>query len=335
MKKKSWLLVILLVLAIALMFTGCSRGGRGSGGDGPIVFRMGHTLAVTSHYHMGCERLAALVNERSNGAIRIDAFGGSVLGGERDMVEGMQMGTVDMALSTTAPVGAFLPEMKIFDLPFLFRDLNHSWAVADGEIGENILRRLETIRIVGFAYWENGLRHIYSNFPIRTPADLTGTKIRVMQNDVHMRSFEAMGALSTPMAFSELFTALQQGTVDGAENSITVVYTDRFFEASNTLSLTAHFASVVPVLMSQIVYNRQTPEHQALIRNTAIEVREWQRNLTLDNEARFISSLRDAGMTIIEPSQINRASFEAVTHPIYREFYDQIPENLITAVLNM
>jgi len=300
-------------------------------GDQTITLKFAHVLAATGHYEAGAKKFAELVKEKSGGKIVIETYPGGVLGSERDMIEAMQLGTLDMGLVSSAPLGGFLPEMMLFDLPFLFRDREHAWGVADGEIGTDLFNRLDSQKLVGLAYWENGFRMLFSNFPVNSPEDIKGKKIRVMENAVHMRSFEALGAIPTPMAYGELFTALQQKTIDGAENSIICIATDKFNEACGNLALTGHFYGIVPLLMSKSVFEKLTPEQQNIIKEAAVEARDWQRQYTVDNEDSYIKSLKESGMNITEP---DRETFRKICEPIYSEFYNSIPKEMIDAVIN-
>ncbi len=174
-----------------------------------VVLKAAHVLANTSHYQIGMEKFASLVSAKTNGAVEIQISANGILGSERDMVEGMQMGTLDIGLASTAPIGQFSPSMMLFDLPFLFRDGNHAWKVADGPIGDKMFADLEKKGIVGLAYWENGFRHVFTrNKESKSPDDIKGLKIRTMENPVHVASFKAMGAVPTPMAWGEVFTGL-------------------------------------------------------------------------------------------------------------------------------
>ncbi|SBW07769.1 Tripartite ATP-independent periplasmic transporter solute receptor, DctP family [uncultured delta proteobacterium] len=319
-----------LLLFLSLALTMILFTGTGLCAQKPITLKLAHVLAVNGHYEAGAKKFAEIVKEMSGGSIIVETYPGGVLGSERDMIEGMQLGTLDLGMVSSAPLGGFLPEMMLFDLPFIFRDRPHAWGIADGPIGTELLQRLEKKKIVGLAYWENGFRMIFSTFPIKAPSDLKGRKIRVMENKVHMRAFEALGAIPTPMAYGELFTALQQKTIDGAENSIICLTTDKFQEVCGNLALTGHFWGVVPFLMSKTVHDKLTPEQRKIIKDAAIKARDWQRQYTVDNEGRYLEELKKFGMNITE---VDRNAFREICAPIYKEFYGTIPQEMIEAVL--
>ncbi len=162
------------------------------------------------------------------------------LGDERQVVEGLQLGTVHLTVTSTGPLGGFVPDMNVLDLPFLFRDAAHAYKVLDGEIGRGLLDKFEAVGIKGLAFWENGFRHVTTTKkPVEKPSDLKGLKIRVMENRVHQAAFRQLGADATPMAWGEVFTSLQQGLLDAQENPIPIVSTFKLYEVQKYLSLTA------------------------------------------------------------------------------------------------
>ena len=224
---------------------------------------IGHALSPTSHYGLGADAFIAKLEELSGGEFTGTQAPAGQLGGERDMIEGLQIGSLDVVITSTGPLGNFVPEVYALDLPFLFRDYDHARAVLDGEIGQELLAKIDENQLVGLAWSENGFRHVTnSQRPVRTPADLEGLKLRTMENKVHMEAFSEMGAAPTPMAFPELFTALQQGVVDGQENPITVITASKFWEVQGHVSLTGHVYSPVAVLASPILIDGLTDEQK-------------------------------------------------------------------------
>ena len=181
----------------------------------------------------------------------VQLFASATLGNERDMIEGISLGTLEMCLSSTGPLPNFSKEFQVFDLPFIITDKERAYEVMDGEIGKEILSSLESINIKALGFWENGFRHISnSKKEIVKPEDMAGIKIRTMENPIHMATFQLLGAMPTPMAFSELFTALQQGTIDGQENPLVIFDTNKFSEAQDYLSLTGHVYSPSVMMIS-------------------------------------------------------------------------------------
>ncbi|MEC8936012.1 MAG: DctP family TRAP transporter solute-binding subunit, partial [Pseudomonadota bacterium] len=205
---------------------------------------LGHTLSSTSHYSVGAEAFKETLERLSDGAFTVTEHASGSLGGEREMIEGLQIGTVDVVITSSGPLGNFVPETYVLDLPFLFENYDQARCVLDSEIGDELLAKMSDHGLVGMAWSENGFRHLTnSQREIASPADAEGLRVRTMENAVHQEAFRQMGARPTPMAFPELFTALQQGTVDGQENPITVIVATNFWEVQDYLSLTGHVYS--------------------------------------------------------------------------------------------
>jgi tripartite ATP-independent transporter DctP family solute receptor len=244
------------------------------------------------------------------------------LGDERQVVEGLQLGTVHLAVSSTGPLGGFVPDMNVLDLPFLFRDAQHAYKVLDGEIGRGLLDKFEGVGIKGLAFWENGFRHVTTaSKPVARPADLKGLKIRVMENRVHQAAFRQLGADATPMAWGEVFTSLQQGLLDAQENPIPIVSTFKLYEVQKFLALTGHVYSPAPVLLSRQSWDRMPPDVRKILLDTAVEVAKVQRQLNRTQEQKQLGELKSKGMTIIE--EPDRAAFREAMRPVVEQFQGQ------------
>ncbi len=215
----------------------------------PVTLKLGHIAEPDNVYGQGADHFAKLVIERSKGDINIQVYPSSQLGNQRDLVEGLGLGTVDMTLTGTAVMGNFVPEMAVFDLPFIFRDVNHAYKAKKGE----------KQGMITLAIWENGVRHMTNNaHPIKKPEDMKGLKFRVMEQPVYIEMMKSLGASPTPMAMSELYTALQKGVVDGQENPLGHIATKRFNEVQKYLSLTGHTYASEPLLISAQAWNRKS-----------------------------------------------------------------------------
>ncbi|MGM0876800.1 MAG: TRAP transporter substrate-binding protein [Bacillota bacterium] len=298
---------------------------------GAKTLQVGITLAEDSHYYKGLEHFAELVEEKSNGELTVEIFPNGSLGGERDMVESLQVGTLDMVLTSTGPLGGFAPEINVVDLPFLFESREHAYNVLDGEVGQTLLANLEGESLKGLAWWENGFRHVTnSKQPIEKPEDLKGFKIRTMENNVHMDSFKALGADPTPMSFTELFTALQQGVVDGQENPVPIISTSRFHEVQDHLTLTGHFYSPAALLVSTQVFDSLTEEQKKALQEAASEGAEYERQIVADMEKEMIADLKEQGMQIVE--NVDKKAFQEATKSVYEQYEDQVGADLIKEI---
>ena len=286
------------------------------------TLRLGHNISTTSPYHLAAEHFAGLVAERTNGRITVQVFPAGALGNERDMIEGLQIGSLDLVITSTGPLGNFVPEIYALDLPFLFRDYDHARTVLDGEIGQELLGKIGENDLVGLAWSENGFRHITnSQRPIRTPADLQGIKLRTMENRVHMAAFTGMGAAPTPMAFPELFGALQQGVVDGQENPVTVITAAKFWEVQKYVSLTGHVYSPAAVLASPILIDGLTDEQKGWFMEAARASAAATRAEVNRLEEAGVALLIENGMEVI--TDIDKAPFAelaaATSYSVYTD----------------
>ena len=337
MKKKFLASILALLVALSLVACGgetTTNTDSDSGSEGgTIVLQLGHVLADGSHFDFGVDKFAELVNEKTNGAIQVEVHTDGTVGQEREMMESLQLGNLDLALVSTAPISNFYPEMSVLDMPYLFDSKEHAYAVLDGEIGTELFSNLESLGMVGLAYMENGFRNIFSTVPIQTPSDLEGVKIRIMENEIQTATFSDLGAIVTNMASGEVYTGLQQGTIDAAENAICAYYSSAYYEVCKELSLTEHFYGATALLMSKSVYDSLTAEQQEILMEAAAEARDLQRADVAEREAAYLQELQDEhGVTVHD--NIDKEAFRAITDQVYPEFYDIIPEDLINSIRN-
>ena len=297
----------------------------------PVTLKLGHAVAPEHPYHLAAVRFSELVGERTKNKVKIDVYPSTQLGNERDMVEGLQLGTIDLVVTSTGPLGGFVPEMSVVDLPFLFRDREHAYKVLDGPIGKELLAAFAAKGIKGLAFWENGFRQITNNVrPIEKPEDLKGIKIRTMENKVHLASFKTFGASPTPMAWSEVYTALQQKTIDAQENPIAIIYFQKLYEVQRYLALTDHVYSPAPLLMSLKTFDALPKDSQKIFKDSAIECATYERSLLRNNEDKQIAELKAKGMQVTTP---NKKPFLDAASPVYKEFEGQFGKETIDKIL--
>jgi tripartite ATP-independent transporter DctP family solute receptor len=296
-----------------------------------VVLKLGHAVAPEHPYHLGAVRYSDLVAQRTKNKVKIEVYPSTQLGNERDMVEGLQLGTIDLVVTSTGPLGGFVPRMFVVDLPFLFRDREHAYKVLDGPIGRELLDAFSAKGIKGLAFWENGFRQITNSVrPIEKPEDLRGIKIRTMENKVHLSAFKAFGASPTPMAWSEVYTALQQKTIDAQENPIAIIYFQKIYEVQKYLALTGHFYSPTPLLMSLKAFNNLPKNIQKIMLNTAMECATFERNSLRDNEAKQLAEIKAKGMQMTLP---NKKPFQDAAAPVYKEFESQFGKETIDRIV--
>ena len=292
---------------------------------------LGHTLSSTSHYSVGADAFKETLERLSDGAFTVTEHASGSLGGEREMIEGLQIGTVDVVITSSGPLGNFVPETYVLDLPFLFENYDQARCVLDSEVGDELLAKMSDHGLVGMAWSENGFRHLTnSQREIASPADTEGLRVRTMENAVHQEAFRQMGARPTPMAFPELFTALQQGTVDGQENPITVIVATNFWEVQDYLSLTGHVYSPAIVLGSPVLLDGLSDEERDWFMQAAAASVEATREEVSRLEREGVALLEANGMTV--KTDIDPAPFQQAVQPAYEIFTSQYGSDMLERI---
>jgi TRAP-type transport system periplasmic protein len=280
------------------------------------------SIAQNSHQGIGIDVFAKEVEKRTQGRIKIQNFYSGSLGGERESIEAVQLGTQELTFTSTGPVPNFVPEARIFDIPFLFRDKAHARAVLDGPIGQAMLAKFEAKGFKALAWGENGVRHMTnSKRAVNTPDDLKGLKMRTMENPVHIAAYKGFGIVPTPMAFPEVFTALQQGTVDGQENPLSVIMAAKFDQVQKHLSLTGHVYSPCVMLMSKGAFDKLSAADKTAFMEAAKEAVKANRARVDEDDAKGAAELKSKGMSVVE--NLDKAKFVAVLGPVNAEFEKQ------------
>ena len=286
-----------LILGLTLG-TGFSMGMLATA-QAQTTLKIGYATNAASHYGVGSIAFCDEIEKGTQNRYKCQQFPSSALGGEREMIESVQLGTLDLVNTSTGPVGNFVPEVKIVDIPFLFRDYAHARKVMDGPIGQDILTKFASKGIIALGWTENGFRHMTNNKrDIVKPADAAGLKMRTMENKVHMDGYKTFGILPTPMAFPELFGALQQGTVDGQENPIPVILASKFAQVQKHLSLTGHVYSPALLLMSPTAWNKLNDADKKVFSEAAKKAAVAQRKKVNDDESTGIAQLEKDGMKV-------------------------------------
>ncbi|WP_016915225.1 TRAP transporter substrate-binding protein [Vreelandella stevensii] len=292
---------------------------------------LGHTLSSTSHYSVGAKAFKETLERLSDGAFTVTEHASGSLGGEREMIEGLQIGTVDVVITSSGPLGNFVPETYVLDLPFLFENYDQARCVLDSEIGDELLEKMSDHDLVGMAWSENGFRHLTnSQREVASPEDASGLRVRTMENAVHQEAFRQLGARPTPMAFPELFTALQQGTVDGQENPITVIVATNFWEVQDYLSLTGHVYSPAIVLGSPILLDGLSDEERDWFMQAAAASVDATREEVSRLEREGVALLESNGMQV--KTDIDPAPFQAAVEPAYEIFTSQYGSEMLERI---
>jgi len=296
------------------------------------TIRLAHVVNEKDAFHQCALKFKELVEEGSNGELKVTIFPNAKLGDERTLLERMKLGVVDAGVITTGPFINFIPSFGVFDLPFIFSSPEHAYTVLDGPVGKDLLKEMENLGWKGLAYGERGFRNLTnSKKEVKTPDDIKGLKIRLMQNPVYVDSFKALGANAVPMAWTEVLTALQQGTVDGQENPLNVIVAFKLYETQKYLSLTRHAYAPNVIMLSMKTWKKLSPEHQALVQGSAQTAAEYNRKLDNDNAAEWLQFLKDQGMTVTEP---DLAAFREAVKPVYEKYEDKFGKELIESILS-
>lgn len=289
----------------------------------PIVLKLGHVVEPVAPYAQGATLFAQKVTEKTNGTVEVQVFPNSQLGNQRDMIEGMIFGTVDMCMSTTAVLGNFVPEMSVFDLPFIFRDRDHAYKALDS-LGMELAKLGEKRGFKVLVMMENGVRHMTnSKRSIKKPEDMKALKFRVMEQPTYIKMMELLGASPTPMAFGEVYTALQKGVIDGQENPLSTITTSRLFEVQKYISLTGHTYSAEPMLIGMKAWNKLSADQQKAVQEAAAESLVWQRDLCKSVEAEYIAQLTKEGKNEIN-DDVDKVAFAAATKDTFKLYANKV-----------
>jgi tripartite ATP-independent transporter DctP family solute receptor len=297
------------------------------------TLKMNIAVAQNSHYGVAVDTFAREVETRTGGRYKIQNFYAGALGAERESVEGVQLGTLDLTLTSTGPIPNFVPDVAILDIPFLFRDYAQARAVLDGPIGQDMLQKFPPKGIVALAWAENGFRHMTnSKRPVNNPDDLKGLKMRTMENPIHIQAYKQFGILPTPMAFTEVYTALQQGTVDGQENPLSVITSAKLDQVQKNLTLTGHVYSPSLILMNKAQWDKLSAADKQAFLDAAKEAVKANRARVDDDERKAVADLKSKGMIVVE--NVDKAKFQAVLTPVYADFGKRFGQENIDRIKN-
>jgi tripartite ATP-independent transporter DctP family solute receptor len=278
------------------------------------------------------EYFKELVEKNSNGRIEVQNYHSSQLGDDREMMEALQQGTQEMTCPSTAPIVPFVPEFKVFDLPFLFPDFETADYILDGTIGQEMLEKMSSAGLIGLAYWENGYRNLTNSVrPVKTPEDVKGLKIRTMENAIHLAAWKQLGANPTPMAFGELFSAMQQKVVDGQENPWGPIYLQNFFEVQKYATDTGHVYAPFVLMISKKFWDTLPDDLKEVVKDAAIQSKDHNRKLNRKMNDEYVVQLKEKmEVTILTPEQ--KSAFMKAVQPVYDQYAEEIGVDLIKKV---
>jgi len=301
---------------------------------GPIILKFGWTTAAgkTDPYAITARQFKKALEEEAPGQFEVQFFPSRQLGDEKEMLEGLSFGTLDSAVITNSPISRIALQFQINDMPFIYANKGQAYKVLDGPNGQKLMKILEAKNIIGFGFAEGGYRQMINNArPVFSPEDVAGIKWRVMPNPVYIGMFRALGGNAVPMAWGEVFTAMQQGTIDGLEIPIAVIYNNHYFEVAKHLSLTNHTYSALGLLMSKRRYNSLTPDQQRAVRKAARKAINEERRMNTENVKILLEKIKEKGMKVNQVR--NPKEFRAKVGPVYEKFRSSIGSELFDSVL--
>ena len=280
----------------------------------------------------GAQKFADLVSEKSGGKIKVRLFPGGTLGGDLQTVSALQGGTLDLTVLNSGILAAQVPEFAMLDFPYLFNNTAEAHAVIDGEVGQKLHASLESKGLVGLGYWDLGFRNLTnSKHPVTKPEDMQGLKIRVIQSPIYLETFKALGANPVPMPFPEVYTGLEQRTVDGQENPFTVILGSKFNEVQKYLSTTNHIYNPQSFVIGQKTWQKLNADEQALIREAAQEAQTYQRQVTEDSQNKALETLKGSmQVNEIAPQEVER--FREKVKPVVEQFAKDMNPELVKAM---
>ena len=355
MRRRNMVAAMAMIMSCSLCACGGSQAGTGAGGETQkagtkaeaaetegtaekLVIQVGHTEADSedSVHHKMCTLFKQYAAELSDGSIDIEIIPSASLGGERDMVEGMQLGTIEMASTANMVISNFDPAFSILDLPYVYNDYESAYAVLESDELQQLMDKFAEesgVRIL--AYGQGGFRDVISNKAVISLNDFSGMKIRVPESDIYLSTFKAMNANPTPLAFNDVFTSLQQGTIDGFEIVPAVVLANGYYEVCSHVSLTRHLYSPNPLMISESLWSSLTEEQQKVIQEAADKAAGEQRKWEEDQEQNVFDQLREKGMTIDEDVDVEAMKKACADAGIYDTYRDTIGADFYDKVMNL
>jgi TRAP-type transport system periplasmic protein len=329
--------VIIVFLSIGLLFlSACgsngAQGGTKSNNHGiqERIIKAGIGLNEDHPEGQGLLKFKEIVEKKSGGKLKVQTYFSATLGDDLKMTEALQSGTQEITIPSTSPLVGMIKEFGIFDFPFLFNTAEEADAILDGPIGKKLLEKLPEHRLIGLAYWENGFRNVTnSKHPINTIDDFKGLKLRTMQNQVHIDAFKKLGANPTPMAFSEVFTALESKTVDGQENPLATIKSNKYYEVQDYLSLTKHVYTPFVFLVSKKFWDSLSPEEQKILQDAAVEAGKYQREISRQEDKKALEELKKTGIKINEVSDEERKKMAEAIKPVIDKYAKEFGEDLV------
>ncbi|PAE09107.1 ABC transporter substrate-binding protein [Terribacillus saccharophilus] len=315
-------LFLFLSLIIVVIFVSACSGS--SSKDEVKVMRLANATPDDRSLSKALYLFEERLEEETDGSIDVEVYTNSVIGGDREVFEGMQLNTIQGASMSTGPIAQFADSFNVFELPFLFANEEEAYKVLDGEVGDRLLDELNEQNVIGLNYWENGFRMLSNNVrEIKTVDDVKGLDIRTLENEWHMELWSELGANPTPMNYGELYIGLEQGTVDAQENPVGNVVNSHFYEVQDHLTVTNHIYNASPFMVSKPFWESLTKEEQAAIKKVSDEVQQEQRKMNQQEVEDSFAIVKEKGMKVTELSEEELERFREATSQVRERYIDK------------
>lgn len=302
--------------------------------DKKAKITISHEVSEDMTKHAMFQKFKELVEKNSNGKFQVEIFPNAQLGGDDEAVASTQQGNITISAPSAALLGNFSPALQVFDLPFIFKDSKTAYQTLDGDVGSKLLKKLEDKGLVGLGFSENGWRQLTnSKKSITSPDQLSGLKIRTMNSPIHITAWKQLGANVTPMSFTEVFTSLSQGTIDGQENPLQIIYSMKLYEVNKYVTLTGHIYDPEPIIINKKFFDSLSPQNQKIIQEAAKEAIALERTLNQNSEADIRKKLGEKGAVVAELTPEQRQAWMDKVKPIYKQYANTIGANDIKEVL--
>lgn len=336
LKKKKYLLLIMVMVAISVVSLGCSNESSSTmDPDEVIEISYGHGFMPDTPHHESAIKFKEEVEEATDGRVIVNIFPSGQLGSAREMFEGLQMGTQEVALVPTARISGFAPELQLFDLPFLFPNREIGYEIMDGEVGSELLDKLSEQNVKGVAFYEDGYKHFTANRPLESPSDFQGVQFRTMESPIIVSQFEALGAVPTPIDFGELYNSLQLGVVEGQENPLVTIDSQKFYEVQSHLTLSEHAYLAHVLIFSETWFNGLPEDIQDILYTKGREIAVWQRQAVQDEEVKYLETIEDSGTTIIELNDEQKEKLKEATASVHEVYADEFGREILDKTYEM
>jgi tripartite ATP-independent transporter DctP family solute receptor len=351
---KKLIAVVLVVMMMATLFSGCLSAKQAPAGNDSTqksepaqetkkdqpkkeepkknakIIKISNGVNEKHPAYLGCKEFERIVEEKTNGRYDVQVYANAQLGDDVKATQDVKMGNLEMVVTSASPLTGMAKEFMVFDLPFIVPNTKAADAIFDGPVGKKIADALDPKGLHLLAYFENGFRNLTNSVrEVKTPEDVKGLKIRTMENPIHLAAWKALGANPTPMPFSEVFTAMQQHTIDGQENPVPTIYLQKFYEVQKYATLTGHVYGPHIMLISGKLWNSLPDEDKKIFEEAAQEAAKLNRKTNREMAQSMVDDLRKEGMVVTELTPEQLKAFQEAVKPVYKEFEDKIGKDLI------